>query len=354
MVPAHTVDISETEFGRINDERILLYTLRSGDVTLRLTNYGATIVAIETPDRNAKLHNVVAGFSSLGEYQAPHPYLGSLIGRYANRIAFGRFQLDGKNYQLSVNEFPNHLHGGHNGFHRKIWQPQSKMADIDQCSVTLSYLSPDGEEGYPGNLKVEVTFTVTTLNEIKLSYRARTDKPTPLNLTSHSYFNLSGFLEPTIEDHTLEINSKFFLEKNDNNVPTGKMMRCEGTANDFSEAKRIGANLSDCKRDRGYDHNHVIENFGKGVRPAATLTNTSSGRRLEVLTDMPGLQVYTANWWDGSLMGMQGIPYLKYAAVALEAQYYPDSPNHSGFPNTILRPENSFHSETIYKFSVVK
>jgi aldose 1-epimerase len=354
MTPVNAISLSETEFGRIDDQRIFLYTLKSGDLTLRLTNYGATIVAIETPDRNAEISNVVAGFSTLGEYEAQHPYVGSLVGRYANRIALGQFHLDGKNYQLSVNDFPNHLHGGDNGFQKKIWQPQHKVENIDQCSLTLSYLSPDGEEGYPGNLKVEVTFTVTAFKEIKILYYATTDRPTPLNLTSHSYFNLSGFSEPTIEDHLLTINSKCFLEKNEKNVPTGKVVSCEGSPNDFSEAKKIGTNLRELKWDRGYDHNHVIENFGKGIRHAATLSNTFSGRVLDIFTDMPGLQLYTANWWDGSLTGVHGIPYRQHAAVALETQYYPDSPNHKGFPNTILRLGEIFSSQTIYKFSVIK
>ena len=354
MIVGHNTEIQQAYFGTtVEGKSIILYALKAGDIVVKIMNYGGTIVAIETPDNGDNMQNIVAGFSNFDEYQTPHPYLGSLVGRYANRIAYGKFQLDGINYQLTINNYPNHLHGGDNGFHKKIWHTESTKADIDQCFLALSYFSPDGEEGYPGNLHVVVTFTVTRSNELKIFYQANADRSTPLNLTSHSYFNLSGFLEPTIYDHELEINGKFFTEKNPNNIPTGKLLHCEGTPHDFRQRKKIGAHIRELEFDRGYDHNFVINNPGEGVRSAATLLHKSSGRMVEVMSDRPGIQVYTANWWDGSLTGAQGIPYGKHSAVALETQNYPDSPNHSNFPNAILRPGESLHSETIYRFSIL-
>ena len=348
-------DIPQVYFGTTEKgQTITLYSLQAGDLLVKIMNYGGTIVAIETPDKDRKVQNIVAGFSSFSEYQMPQPYLGSLIGRYANRIAYGKFQLDGEIYQLPINDYPNHLHGGDNGFHRKIWKTESTKVDADQCSLALSYFSPDGEEGYPGNLHVMVMFTVTKSNELKVSYQANTDKSTPINPTSHSYFNLSGFSERTICDHELEINAKFFTEKNADNMPTGKLLLCEGTPLDFRQCKKIGTHIKELDFDSGYNHNFVIDNPEDGVRSAATLINKSSGRMLEILSDRPGLQVYTANWWDGSLNGAHGIPYGKHSAVALETQSYPDSPNHGNFPNTILRPGERFHSNTIYRFSILK
>ncbi len=353
MCTTKTIDLRKEHFGSINGQPIYLYTLRGGFITLRLINYGATITAIEMPDQNMQIHNIVAGFSTLDEYIKPHPYLGAVIGRFANRIARGQFKLDGNYYQLSINDSPNHLHGGVNGFHRKIWQPEAQTIGNDHCSLLLSTFSNDGEEGYPGNLMVTVVFTVTERNEIEISYHANTDKATPLSLTNHSYFNLSGFQKPTIKDHELTINSSFFTEKNENNTSTGNLLKCAETPHDFRQAKKIGRDINRLQRDMGYDHNHVIDNFGQGVRPVAKLMDAYSGRVLEVLSDMPGVQVYTANCWDGSLTGSQGVPYGKHAAIALETQRFPDSPNHPNFPNSILMPGDNFSSRTIYKFSLL-
>lgn len=353
MLTARTVDLKGEQFGSVDGHPIYLYTLRAGFMTLKVMNYGATITAIEMPDRNLQMHNIVAGFSTLDEYLKPHPYLGALIGRFANRIALGKFTLDGKNYQLSINDPPNHLHGGVNGFHNKVWQPEDQTMAEDHCSLSFTGFSKDGEEGYPGNLNLTVGFTVTARNEIEISYHASADKATPLSLTSHSYFNLSGFVNPTIEDHELTINSTFFTEKNENNTSTGKLLLCARTPHDFRQAKEIARDINQLQRDRGYDHNHVIDDYGQGVRPVAKLTDKFSGRVLEVQSDMPGVQIYTANWWDGSLTGSQGVPYGKHAAIALETQRFPDSPNHPSFPNSILRPGQDFSTRTIYKFSLV-
>lgn len=354
MITSGTVDLKWEHFGAIDNQPVYLYTLSAGFITVRIMNYGATITAIEMPDRNMEVHNIVAGFSTLDEYLKPHPYLGATIGRFANRIAMGRFTLDGNLYQLSINDSPNHLHGGVNGFDKKVWRPVMQTMEEDHCSLLLTAFSRDGEEGYPGNLKVTIMFKVTALNEIEISYYAGTDKATPLSLTSHSYFNMSGFLKPTIEDHELTINSTFYTEKNKHNTPTGKFLLCADTPQDFRGAKKIGRDIQQLQWDRGYDHNHVIDDFGWGVRPMATLVDKFSGRVLEVQSDMPGVQVYTANWWDGSLTGSQGIPYGKHAAVALETQRFPDSPNHPSFPNSILRPGEDFISRTIYRFSLVR
>lgn len=305
------------------------------------------------PDRNLNMHNIVAGFSTLDEYFKSHPCLGAVIGRFANRITQGQFRLDGNQYQLSINDPPNHLHGGVTGFDRKIWKPENETTSDDQCSLSLTTFSKDGEEGYPGNLSVTVNFTVTARNEIGISCAARTDRATPLNLTSHSYFNLSGFVKPTIKDHALTINSTFYTEKNEKNTSTGKLVRCAKTPQDFRQAKKIGRDIDQLHRDMGYDHNHVIDDFGQGVRPVAKLTDAFSGRVLEVQSDMPGVQVYTANRWDGSLTGSQGVRYEKHGAIALETQRFPDSPNHPSFPNSILRPDDDFFSRTIYKFSLL-
>lgn len=348
-----TVDLKKEHFGSINSQPIYLYTLRAGFITLRIINFGATITAIEMPDRNQQIHNIVAGFSTLYEYLKPHPYMGAVIGRFSNRIAGGQFKLDENHYQLSINDSPNHLHGGLNGFHRKVWQPEAEKIGDDHCSLLLTTFSKDGEEGYPGNLMVTVAFTLTEHNEIEISYHASTNNATPISLTNHSYFNLSGFMKPTIKDHELTINSTFFTEKNENNTPTGKFLTCAETPHDFRQTKKIGRDIEQLHRDRGYDHNHVIDDFGKGVRPVAKLMDAYSGRVLEVQSDMPGVQVYTANWWDGSLTGSQGVPYGKHAAIALETQRFPDSPNHPSFPNSILRPGDKFFSQTIYKFSLL-
>lgn len=354
MNTTRTVDLKKEHFGSINGQPIYLYTLRTGFITLRIINYGATITAIEMPDRNMQMHNIVAGFSALDKYLKPHPYMGAVIGRFANRISQGQFKLNGKHYQLSINDAPNHLHGGIHGFDKKVWQPEAQTIRDDHCSLLLSTFSKDGEEGYPGNLMVTVVFTVTEHNEIEISYHANTDKATPLNLTSHSYFNLSGFMKPTIKDHELAINSTFYTKKNENNTSTGKLAKCTETPQDFRKAKKIGRDIEQLQRDMGYDHNHVINDFGKGVRSVAKLTDAFSGRKLEVQSDMPGVQVYTANWWDGSLTGSQGVPYEKHGAIALETQQFPDAPNHPNFPNSILRPGEEFSSRTIYKLSLLR
>ncbi|MGC3947563.1 MAG: aldose epimerase family protein [Chryseolinea sp.] len=341
--------IQQEYFGAVRDQAVMLYALSAGGIVVKVMDYGATIVAIEVPDKNSQTQNIVAGLSSLAEYLKPHPYLGVIVGRYANRIAFGKFLMDGKTYQLPINDPPNHLHGGDGGFHTKVWQTKWTRTADDECALSLAYLSPDMEEGYPGNLDVSVIYKVN-FNELQIHYQVSTDKPTPVNLTSHPYFNLSGFTEPTIRNHELQINGEHFAEKNNNNIPTGRLLHCDRTPHDFRRSKKIGTHLEELTDDKGYDHNYVIDNYGAGVRLVAILTHRPSGRTLEVLSDRPGLQVYTANFWDSSITGSQGMSYGQHAAVALETQHYPDSPNHDNFPATIVKPGEHWRSQTIYRF----
>ncbi|MCV9387335.1 aldose epimerase family protein [Reichenbachiella ulvae] len=343
------VDIEKEFFGFIEGQPVYLYTLKAGHMALSVMNYGATITAIEVPDRNGQMHSVVAGFSTLEKYLQPHPYMGVIVGRFANRIADGRFTLDGKEYQLSINDSPNHLHGGDSGFDKKVWMAEDPMIGPDHCAIAFTTSSADGEEGYPGNLSIRVVYKVTEQNEVEISYHAITDKATPISLTNHSYFNLSGFQKSRILDHELSINSAFFTEKNENNTSTGRLIKCADTAQDFRLPKKLGKDIDQLVSDRGYDHNHVIE--GHGFRSVAQLVDPYSGRMLEVHSDMPGAQIYTSNWWDATLIGSQGIPYEKHGAIAIETQQFPDAPNHTNFPNAILRPGETYESKTRFSFS---
>lgn len=327
---------------------IQFFNLSNGVVDVVLCNYGCTIVSINVPDRDGEKANVVAGFSDPKDYLKDHPYFGSTVGRYANRIAFGKFKIDDEEYQLPVNNDPNHLHGGVSGFSKKLWQ-----AEQHSDGITFSYISPDGDEGYPGNLHVSVSFSLTNNNGLKITYSATTDKSTIINLTNHSYFNLSGFETSTIHDHQLKIYAESYTIKNDNNVPSGEIKPVSNTPYDFTNGKPIGRDINLLVTDMGYDINYVLDNKTDEPALAAELYEPLSGRLMKVFTDQPGMQLYTSNWWDGSLIGQQNKPYQKHGAVALETQAFPDAPNHSNFPSTILRRGEVYHTETIYQFSVV-
>jgi aldose 1-epimerase len=324
---------------------IQLFHLNNGDIEVGLCNYGCTIVSVSMPGRNGEKKNVVAGFSNPKDYQKDHPYFGSTVGRFANRVAGGKFTIDEQVYHLRQNNNGNHLHGGINAFHRKVW-----VAVQDERGIAFSYLSEDGEEGYPGNLQVSVQFSLSDDNELRIEYKATTDRVTIINLTNHSYFNLSGFETPTILDQQLKIYSGTYTAKNENNVPSGEIRPVRGTPYDFTNSRLIGKDINLLQADRGYDINYVLDNASKEPAPAAELYDPRSGRLLKVFTDQPGLQVYTANWWDGSFVDQQGKPYLQHGAVALETQAFPDSPNHRDFPNTILRPGEVYHTTTTYQF----
>lgn len=333
------------------------YTLRnSKGMEVRLTNYGATITAIRVPDRNGKFADVSLGYDSLEGYvnAVDRPYFGAIVGRYGNRIAKGTFHLDGKTFTLAKNNGENHLHGGNMGFDKVIWDAKI----LSPRSIRFSYLAKDGEEGYPGNLSVRVTYTLETDNALRIDYRATTDKATPVNLTNHTYFNLAGEGSPTILHHELAIAADAFTPVDKGLIPTGEIRRVAGTPFDFRAPKPIGRDIG--KSDRqlacglGYDHNWVLNKRPGELRPAATLYEPRSGRLLEVLTREPGLQFYSGNFLDGRLRGKSGKPYLHRGGLCLETQHFPDSPNHPGFPSTILHPGETCETTTVYKFGTGK
>jgi len=331
------------------------FTIENGIIRVVLLNYGATVISIDTPDKNGKSANIVSGFSNPEEYLGVHPYFGSVVGRFANRISGAKFELDGELYQLSLNEKVNQLHGGWEGFDRKIWKAEA----VSSKSVTFSYVSKDGEEGYPGNLSAVVKYSLSDENTLLIEYSATTDKPTIVNLTNHSYFNLSGFEDPTVLDHTLQIFADSYTVKNQTNTSSGEIRKVEGTALDFQSPKKIGEGVDEFGADMGYDHNFVLSkmppgkySFDKTKFKVAILKNEASGRIMNVYTDQPGMQVYTSNWWNGDITGAHTAPYIKHGAVALETQAWPDSPNHEAFPSTVLRPGEEYRSFTAYEFLV--
>lgn len=317
------------------------------ETEVHVTNYGGIITRILTKDKSGKPGDIVLGFDKAEDYEKnkTHPYFGALIGRYGNRIARGRFTLDGKEYKLAVNNGPNALHGGIKGFDKVFWETRQEGKKI-----SLSYLSPDGEEGYPGNLRVKVIYELTEEDELKIDYEAETDKATPLNLTQHSYFNLSADKNQTILDHILQINGDEITVVDADLTPTGKLKKVAGTEMDFTKPKRIGDDIVRVTEGGGYDHNWVLR--GSGLKEAAILYEPKSGRRMEVWTTEPGLQFYSGNFLDGKLTGKNGDAYGKNAGLCLETQHFPDSPNHADFPSTILRPGKKYTSTTVYKFGV--
>jgi aldose 1-epimerase len=328
-------------------DEIAFYKLKNHQVEVVIANYGCTVVSIFTPDKNNVLKNIVAGFNDPSQYLTNHPYTGAAVGRFANRIAFGKFVIDGKQYQLPLNNEANHLHGGINGFDKKFW----KLED-DNDGLLFSYTSPDGEEGYPGKLILHIHFQLSSDNELIIRYNAVTDAPTIVNLTNHSYFNLTGFTKSTIHNHVLQIFADSYTVKNENNIPSGKSRSVARTAYDFRQPKAIGEDIHLMEKDMGYDINFILKNKPGEIILAAELHDSESGRLLKVFTDRPGMQLYTANWWDGSLTGDQNTPYQKHGAVALETQAFPDAPNHPNFPDAVLRPCEKYITTTIYQFLI--
>ena len=320
---------------------------------VRLALFGARITSIKVPDRNGSFADVVPGFDTVEPYRTSvkKPYLGVTLGRYAGRIANGRFTLDGVEHVLAQNSGPNHNHGGVTGFDKVVWDAKP-IAN----GVRFHYTSPDGEEGYPGTLDVSVTYTLTDLNELIIDYRATTDRATPVNLSNHAYFNLAGEGSDTVLDHELVIDADGMLPIDKTSVPTGKIAPVAGTPFDFRQPKPVGRDIDQPNEQlangSGYDHTFVLNPGKGGKKPAATLYEKTSGRKLQVFTDQPGLQLYTANFLDGSLIGKSGKPYLKRGSLCLETQHFPDSPNKPQFPNTILRPGETYQTRTIYQFSV--
>ena len=320
---------------------------------VRLASYGARITSIKVPDRNGAMADVVLGFNTVEPYRSSvkKPYLGATLGRYAGRIANGRFTLDGVGHLLAKNNGPNHNHGGVTGFDKVVWNAKQL-----RNGVQFDYTSPDGEEGYPGTLKARVTYTLTDANELIIDYRATTDRATPVNLSNHTYFNLAGEGSDTVLDHELMIDAEEMLTIDKTSVPTGKITSVAGTPFDFRHSKPVGRDINQTNeqlaRGSGYDHTFVLNPKKGAKKPAATLYEKTSGRKMQVFTDQPGLQLYTANFLDGSLNGKSGKPYMKRSSLCLETQHFPDSPNQRQFPNTILRPGETYQTRTIYQFNV--
>lgn len=319
-----------------------LFNLHNKDIEINLTNFGAAIQTLSVPDRNGRRANVVAGFNEPGHYGDNPHYLGCIVGRCVNRIDGGRFRINGSTYQLTLNEDGNHLHGGFEGFSKKLWE----VMEVDRTSLKLEYNSPDGEEGYPGNLRVSVRYEIRD-QKLEITYTAETDKATPVNLTNHTYFNLTGFEEPHIDAHVLKVNAHEYSEKNARNLPTGRLLPVADTPLDFRTPERIGKHINAFPNDQGYDHNFVLDRTNSAK---AELYDPSSGRVLTIHTDQPCLQVYTANWWTGATKGPQGVAYVQHGAVALETQNYPDAPNHDTFPSGILEPGTQYRTTTIFEF----
>jgi len=341
------IKTTKSNYGKVDGKDVFLFTLASNDGTkVQITNYGGIVTSLFVPDRNGKPGDVVLGFDSLQGYLNGHPYFGCIVGRFANRIAGAKFELDGKTCQLAKNIGENHLHGGINGFDKKVWEAR-EIFQGDEAGVELTYISPDGEEGYPGELKVTVIYLLTPNRELKIRYSATTSKPTPVNLTHHGYFNLKGAGNGDILDHELTINADYYNVVSDQLLPTGELRLVTGTPMDFLQSKLIGRDM--VQVEGGYDHNFALKTDGSLVK-AAILKESSTGRWMEVYTNQPGIQFYGGNFLDGTITGKYGKPYYKHYGLCLETQHFPDSPNQPGFPSTILRPGETFESETIYKF----
>ncbi len=349
--------IEKKSFGKLDDgsEVSLLILKNINGMEVKIISYGATVVSLTAPDKNNKYEDVVLGYDNLEGYIKDNAYFGAIVGRYGNRIAKGQFTLDGKKYQLKINNNENHLHGGKIGFNKKNWGIVNTNENKDGASVTFKYLSKDGEEGYPGNLELLVTYTLTNNNELKISYSAKTDKITILNPTHHSYFNLTGNPNNTILEHEVMINANKFTPVNSSLIPTGKLESVENTPLDFRKLKKIGKDINSdyeqIKLGLGYDHNFVINRNNNEVIKIAEVYEPTSGRFMEVFSDQPGVQFYTGNFLNGSAIGKNGIKYNYRTAFCLEAQHYPDSPNQPSFPSVVLKPGEEYKQTTIYKFS---
>jgi aldose 1-epimerase len=347
-------------FGSTHDGQSIDCYILTNDSGLeaRIMTYGGILVSLRIPDRQGALADVVLGFDSLAPYLSEHPYFGALIGRYANRIARGRFRLNHVEYQLACNNGPNHLHGGIAGFDKKVWQADAEI-NPDGPQLTLRCKSPDGEEGYPANVEVEVSYRLTGNNELRLDYSARTDIPTIINLTSHAYFNLAG--RDSVLGHRLRLVADHYLPVDETLIPTGEQAVVTGTPMDFRRLTPIGHYLqSNAESEQlqhargGYDHNWVLTKNENACMLAAEVMELSSGRRMQVYTTQPGIQFYSGNFLDGTITGKQGQAYQKHAGFCLETQHFPDSPNHPCFPSTLLMPSAIYQHTTIYQFGITR
>ena len=356
MTTGSSGTVSATPFGKTSKgEVVTLYKLvNPKGAEVEIMDLGATVVSLKVPDKTGTVGDVVLGFNNVADYEKKSPYFGCVAGRYANRIAKGKFSLDGKEYSLAINNAPNTLHGGKVGFDKKLWK---RIAGGNgRASVSFEMTSPDGDEGYPGALHTVVTYTWTDANELKIDYKATTDKATVLNLTNHSYFNLAGAGNGTILKHELTLNCDSFTPTDDTLIPTGEIRNVAGTPLDFTTPHVIGDRINDTYKamvqGKGYDHNFIIN--GKGLRQAARVVEPNSGRTLDVLTTEPAVQLYTGNFLDGTIVGKANKVYPHRGGFCLETQHYPDSPNHPSFPSTVLKPGDTYTQTTIYKFGVSK
>jgi aldose 1-epimerase len=348
--------IEKTLYGKLPDGReVYQYTLmnKSG-ATMKVINYGAIVTSLTTPDRNGKFEDVILGYDSLKAYIDDKTFFGSIVGRYGNRIGKGKFKLDGKEYLLALNDGPNHLHGGKVGFNKVLWSAK-EVQDTTGPSLELTYVSANGEEGYPGKVTLSAVYTLTENNEFKIEYKGTTDKTTVLNPTQHSYFNLSGSFNNTILDHVIMIDANAITPVDNTLIPTGKLLDVAKTPLDLRTPVAIGAHINDdfeqLKIAGGYDHNWVLRNYDRKVRKVAEVYEQKSGRLMTVSTDQPGIQFYSGNFLDGTGKG-KGVSYQKRSGLCLEAQCYPDSPNKPEFPSSTLKPGEEYHQITIYKFSI--
>ncbi len=344
------VKIAAEKWGAVDGKEVFQFTLTNKNgIEVKIINYGGAITSIKAPDRNKVFENVTLAFDSLEGYlQKGNPCFGCLVGRFANRIGKGKFTIDGKTYTLALNNNGNTLHGGLKGYDKVVWDAKALP---EKNALTLLYNSKDGEEGFPGNVKITVEYKLTDDNALVIEYHAVTDMATPINLTNHTYFNLSGGADADILDHELTLKATCYTEADDTLIPTGKLIPVKGTALDFTTVKKVGKDINQVQP--GYDHNFVLDNENGALQKIGTLHHKKSGRVMHVATTQPGVQLYTGNFLDGSLTHTPGgIKYNRYAGLCLETQHYPDSPNKPDFPTSILRPGQQFHHITTYTFDV--
>jgi aldose 1-epimerase len=347
-------NMTRAPFGKTADGEVEAFTLKNANgIEVTAITYGGIITSLKVPDRNGAIGDIVLGFETIDGYLKGHPFFGAIIGRYGNRIAKGRFSIDKQTYTLATNNGPNHLHGGVRGFDKHLWQAEM----LTENSLRLSRVSADGEEGYPGTMQVQVIYSLTNYNEFIVDYSATTDKPTHVNLTQHTYFNLAG-AGADILGHELMIDADRYTPVNGELIPTGELAPVEGTPFDFRKPTAIGARINaphpQIKNGQGYDHNWVLNREGPGLELAARVLEPSSGRTMEVATTEPGMQFYAGNFLDGTIVGKGGNKYGRRSGFCLETQHYPDSPNQPDFPSTLLRPGSTYTSRTVFKFGVSK
>jgi aldose 1-epimerase len=344
--------VEKLPFGSVDGKEVDLYVLTNAKgMVVKIMNYGATITELDVPDRRGNLDDVVLGFDSLKGYLQKEPYFGAIVGRVGNRIAKGRFTLNGTTYQLATNDGPNHLHGGNKGFDKVVWDAWV-VPGVGRPAVQFSYLSRDGEEGYPGNCAVKVTYALSDSNELSISYIVTTDKDTPVNVTNHSYFNLGGPENGGILDNILELNADRYTPVDSTLIPTGELKLVAGTPMDFRQPTRIGEHIKEVGGNPiGYDHNYVLNSGGGALAPVATVYDPKSGRVMDIESTEPGVQFYSGNFLDGTLTGKKGVVYKQYWGLALETQHFPDSVNQPNFPSYVLKAGRTYTSETVLRFS---